>query len=86
VQVVVDGYVEFLVNGSWQGGGSGTVQLLPRGEPHSARIPEGTARVIQISIGPPYDGLARDLARLFAAGAPLAEIAAAANRHGVELG
>ena len=85
VQIVVDGYAEFLVNGTWQGGGPGTVQLLPRGEPHSARIPEGTARVIQVSIGPPYDGFARDMARLFAAGAPLAEIAEAAKEHGVGL-
>ena len=42
VQIVVDGYVDFLVNGTWQGGESGTVQLLPRGAPHSVRIPSGT--------------------------------------------
>ena len=59
VQIVVDGYVEFLVNGVWQGGESGTVQLLPRGVPHSIRIPSGTARIIQVSIGPPYDALAK---------------------------
>ena len=86
VQIVVDGYAEFLINGSWQGGESGTVQLLPQGVPHSVRIPSGTARIIQVSIGAPYDGFARDMARLFAAGAPLDEIAAAANTHGVQLG
>ena len=80
------GYAEFLINGTWQGGESGTVQLLPRGVPHSVRIPSGTARIIQVSIGAPYDGFARDMARLFAAGAPLDEIVAAANKHGVQLG
>jgi hypothetical protein len=63
-----------------------TVQLLPRGVPHSVRIPSGAARIIQVSIGAPYDGFAKDMARLFAAGAPLDEIVAAANKHGVELG
>jgi len=85
VQIVVDGHVEFLINGIWQGGGSGTVQL-PRGAAHSVRIPSGTARIIQVSIGPPYDRFATDMARLFAEGAPLGEIVKAANAHGVELG
>ena len=86
VQIVIDGSVEFLINGTWQGGGSGTVQLLPRGASHSVRVPSGTARIIQVSIGPPYDGFAKDMARLFSEGASLAEIVAAAKTHGVELG
>lgn len=85
-QIVVEGEAEFLVGDSWKGGGSGTVQLLPRGVPHSVRVPAGTARIVQVSIGPPYDGFARDVARLFAAGAPLTEIVEAAGRHGVTLG
>ena len=85
-QIVIEGQVEFLVGDSWTGGGSGTVQLLPRGIPHTVRVPTGTARIIQVSIGPPYDGFARDVARLFAAGAPLPEIVEAAGRHGVKLG
>jgi hypothetical protein len=85
-QIVVEGEVEFLVgDGDWIRGGSGTVQLLPRGVPHSVRVPEGSARIIQVSIGPPYDGLARDMARLMAAGAGLDEIVDAAQRHGVRL-
>ena len=32
-----------------------------------------------------YDGFARDMARLFAVGAPLDEVVAAANQHGVRL-
>jgi hypothetical protein len=59
------------------------VQLLPKGVPHAIRIPEGEARLIQVSIGSPYDGFARDMAALLARGAPLEDIAEAAARHGV---
>ena len=85
LQIVVEGEVEFLVGGLWSGGGSGTFQLLPRGEPHSVRVPRGTARIVQVSIGPPYDAFAREMARMFAEGASLPEIAQAAGRHGVSL-
>ncbi|CRK60726.1 hypothetical protein [Alloactinosynnema sp. L-07] len=85
-QIVVEGEVEFLIGDRWQGGGSGTVQLLPRGVAHSVRVPAGTARILQVSVGAPYDGLARDMARLFAAGASLAEIVEVAGQHGVKLG
>jgi quercetin dioxygenase-like cupin family protein len=86
VQIVVDGEVEFSVGGAdWVSGGSGTVQLLPRGVAHTIRVPQGSARLIQVSIGPPYDELAREMARLFAEGAPLGAIAEAAGRHGVRL-
>jgi hypothetical protein len=86
-QIVVDGYVEFLVGDAseWMGGGSGTVQLLPRGVAHAIRVPSGEARIVQVSIGPPYDAFAREMASLFAEGAPLERIAEAAARHGVEL-
>ena len=85
-QIVVEGEAEFRIgDGDWVRGGSGTVQLLPRGVPHAIRIPSGSARLIQVSIGPPYDGFARDMARLFAVGAPLEEIVASANSHGVRL-
>lgn len=87
VQVVVAGEVEFrIADQDWTGGGSGTVQLLPAGVPHAIRVPSGQARIIQVSIGAPYDAFARDMAALFAAHAPLAEIVATAQRHGVQLG
>ena len=87
VQIVVEGEVEFSVGGAeWVRGGSGTVQLLPQGVAHALRVPEGVARIIQVSIGAPYDAFARDMARLFDAGAPLEEIVATAGRHGVRLG
>ena len=87
VQIVADGEVEFsLDGGGWMGGGPGTVQLLPRGVSHTLRVPAGEARLFQVSIGPPYDGFARDMETLFAAGAPLDDIVEVAGRHGVTLG
>ena len=85
-QIVVSGYAEFpIVDDGWVGGGSGTVQLLPRGVPHPIRIPDGEARLIQVSVGPPYDGFARDMAALFEEGAPMERIARVAAEHGVAL-
>jgi len=86
VQIVVEGEAEFRVgDGEWVRGGSGTVQLLPHGVPHAIRVPHGAARLIQGSIGAPYDGFAREMARLVSAGAPLADIAETAGRFGVRL-
>ena len=87
VQIVVDGEAEFRVgDADWVRGGSGTVQLLPQGVPHSIRVPTGSARLIQVSIGAPYDGFAREMASLFKSGAPLEKVVEAAGRHGVRLG
>lgn len=87
VQIVVEGEAEFrIADGGWVRGGSGTVQLLPAGIAHCIRVPAGRARLIQVSIGPPYDGFAREMARLMATGASLAEIVAAAGRYGVRAG
>jgi len=86
-QIVVEGVVEFRIgDDDWIGGGSGTVQLLPRGIPHTLRVPEGEARIIQVSIGPPYDGFARAMAQLFKSGAALGDVVATAETHGVRLG
>lgn len=87
VEYVIEGEVEFFQRGAWTRCGPGSVQLLPAGEPHSVRIPEGTARVLMITIGAPYDGFARDLARLEADGnTDPAAVVEAAGRHGVRLG
>jgi uncharacterized cupin superfamily protein len=87
VQVVVEGSVEFRVGGADPiRGGAGTVQFLPSGTPHATRIPEGTARIIQVSIGAPYDAFARDMAALFAQEAPLERFVEIAARHGVRIG
>lgn len=85
-QIVVEGEVEFRIGDTdWVRGGSGTVQLLPQGVPHAIRVPAGTARIIQVSIGAPYDAFAREMAQLFGAGAPIDQIADAAGRYGVRL-
>jgi mannose-6-phosphate isomerase-like protein (cupin superfamily) len=86
VQIVVEGEAEFRIgDGDWVRGGSGSVELLPSGVPHAIRVPEGTARIIQVSIGAPYDAFARDMARLMAADAPLDEIVKVAGSHGIRL-
>lgn len=84
IEYVVDGTVEFLVDGEWQAAHAGAVQVLPAGAPHSVRVPTGTARVIMVTIGAPYDGFARELAALTAsdAGDQVVDIA---MRHGVHL-
>jgi hypothetical protein len=86
-QIVVGGYAEFRIgDDEWTGGGSGTVQLLPKGVAHSVRVPRGEARLIQVSIGAPYDGFARDVAAVLAEGASPDRLAEIAPNHGVTLG
>jgi quercetin dioxygenase-like cupin family protein len=86
VEYVIDGDAEFYVNGTWTRGGPGTVQMLPAGASHSVRVPIGTARLLYVTIGAPYDGMARDLGELHASGtATRATIVEVANRHGVQL-
>jgi quercetin dioxygenase-like cupin family protein len=84
VEYVIEGEVEFLVGDAWTRVGPGSVQMLPRGVPHAVRVPEGSARLLFITIGAPYAGFARDVAALGADGYPppdqLSEIAV---RHGL---
>lgn len=86
IEYVIEGTVEFYVNGAWQCGGPGTLQMLPPGAAHSVRIPDGKARLLMITIGAPYDGFARELSALYASGAAdLTGVVAIANRWGVQL-
>jgi quercetin dioxygenase-like cupin family protein len=86
VEYVVEGTVEFFQHGRWTRSGPGTVQMLPSGVAHSVRVPEGTARLLMITIGAPFDGFSRELASLYASGgATLDAIVGIANRHGVRL-
>lgn len=85
IEVVIDGQVEFTVGDAVTPAGPGSVQYLPAGVSHSVRVPEGEARVLMVTIGPSYDGFAREMARLFDAEASLAEIGAEASRYGVTL-
>lgn len=86
VEVVVEGEAEFYLHGQWTRGGPGTVQMLPAGVAHSVRVPNGSARLLYVTIGDPYDGMAREMAALYAAGqVDGVNIVAVANRHGVRL-
>jgi quercetin dioxygenase-like cupin family protein len=84
IEYVIDGAVEFYVNGAWHRAQAGAVQVLPAGAAHSVRVPSGTARVLMVTIGAPYDGFARDLAGLTTPpdGDSVVDVAA---RHGVRL-
>jgi quercetin dioxygenase-like cupin family protein len=86
IEFVIEGEVEFYQQGAWTRGGPGTVQMLPAGVAHSVRVPHGSARLLYVTIGAPYDGFARELSALYASGqANLPGIVAVANRHGVRL-
>jgi quercetin dioxygenase-like cupin family protein len=86
VEYVIEGEVEFYLNGEWIRGGPGTVQMLPAGTSHAVRVPSGTARLLYITIGAPYDGLARELSALYAEDKASPEnIVAVAHRHGLQL-
>ena len=86
IEYVIEGEVEFYLNGEWRRSGPGAVQMLPAGAAHSVRIPSGSARLLLITIGAPFAGFSRELAALYAQGtATPANVVAVANRHGVRL-
>jgi quercetin dioxygenase-like cupin family protein len=86
IEYVIEGEVEFYLNGEWIRGGPGTVQMLPPGVAHAVRVPSGSARLLYVTIGAPYDGLARELSALYARGQASPEnIVAVAHRHGLHL-
>lgn len=86
IEYVLEGNVEFWLDGTWIPAGPGAVQSLPAGAAHSVRVPAGRARLLMVTIGPPYDGFAREMAALATGPAPsLADLVAAAHRHGVIL-
>lgn len=63
-----------------------TVQMLTAGTAHFVRVHSGQARLIYVTIGPPFDGMARELAALCASGeVDPRQVIAIANRHGVRL-
>ena len=86
IEFVIEGQVEFYLDGRWIRGGPGTVQMLPAGAAHSVRVPDGKAKLLYVTIGAPYDGFARELSALYASGqVTLEAVVAIANRHGVHL-
>jgi hypothetical protein len=60
--------------------------MLPPGAAHAVRVPGGSARLLYITIGAPYDGFAREMSALYARGeASLENIVAVAHQHGLQL-
>ena len=81
VEYVIEGQVEFLVQDRWTPAGAGSVQMLTAGQPHSVRVPEGRARLLMITVGPPYDGLARSMLLLFAEDFALEDVVGVASEQ-----
>jgi quercetin dioxygenase-like cupin family protein len=86
IEYVIEGEVEFYVDGVWTRGGPGTVQLLPAGHAHSVRVPAGVARLLMITIGAPFAEFSRELGALYSSGTANPDsIVALALRHGLRL-
>jgi quercetin dioxygenase-like cupin family protein len=84
VQYVVEGEVEFWLDGEWHSLGPGGVQVLPAGTPHTVRVPEGEAKILQVSMGAPFDAFIREMVALDNdPNSPGSAKGEAAVRHGV---
>ena len=85
IEYVIDGEVEFWLDGSWHRLGPGGVQVLPAGVPHTVRVPEGEARILLVTIGAAFDAFIRDMVALDNdSTAPGSAKGEAATRHGVK--
>ena len=86
IEFVIEGEVEFYVDGVWTRGGPGRGRLARGGAAPPVRVPAGPPRLLYVTIGPPYDAMARELAALYAGGtADASGIVAIAYRHGLRL-
>ena len=84
VQYVLEGEVEFWLDGQWHRLGPGDVEVLPAGVAHTVRVPRGEARLLQVTMGAPFDAFIREMVALD--NDPDAAASAkgdAATRHGV---
>lgn len=82
---VLEGEMEFVVGGVNGSGGAGTIQALPRGVPHTVRVPAGSARYLMITVGAPSADFLREIGQAYAEGAALERLVEVAQRHGVRL-
>lgn len=80
---VLEGTMEFRVGEQHATGGPGTLVSLPRGVPHTLRVPEGQARYLMITIGAPSIDFVKEVGQIYAEGPTLERLLAAAERHGV---
>ena len=84
VQYVLEGEVEFWLDGQWHRLGPGDVEVLPAGVAHTVRVPQGEARLLQVTMGAPFDAFIWEMVALD--NHPDAAASAkgdAATRHGV---
>ena len=80
---VLEGEMEFTVGTGTRGGGPGTLVSLPRGVPHTLRVPDGTARFLMLTVGAPSLGFLREVGEVYATGPALECLVGVAGRHGV---
>ena len=80
---VLEGQIEFRVGDEQRAGGPGTIVPLPRGVPHSLRVPDGTARYLMITLGAPSIGFLREIGEAYLSGPTLERLVEIARRHGV---
>jgi quercetin dioxygenase-like cupin family protein len=81
---VLDGSMEFQVGDQHALGGPGTLVSLPRGVPHTLRVPEGEARYVMITLGAPSLDFLKEVGCVYAEGSSRDRLLAVARRHGVE--
>jgi hypothetical protein len=75
--------MEFSVGDQSAVGGPGTLVSLPRGVPHTLRVPEGQARYLMITFGAPSLEFLQEVGRAYAEGPTRERLLAIAQRHGV---
>jgi mannose-6-phosphate isomerase-like protein (cupin superfamily) len=80
---VLEGEMEFTAGDETRVGGPGTLVSLPRGVPHTLRVPSGTARFLLLTVGAPSVGFLREVGEAYAAGPTLERLVEIAGRHGV---
>jgi mannose-6-phosphate isomerase-like protein (cupin superfamily) len=80
---VLEGEMEFTIGAETQVGGPGTLVSLPRGVPHTLRVPSGTARFMMLTVGAPSVEFLREVGQVYATGPTLERLLEVASRHGV---
>jgi quercetin dioxygenase-like cupin family protein len=81
---VLEGDIEFRVGDTEATGNPGTIVALPRGVPHSLRVPTGPARYLMVTLGAPSITCLREVGEAYADGPTLERLVEIAGRHGVK--
>jgi len=75
--------MEFRVGEEHALGGPGMLVSLPRGVPHTLRVPQGEARYLMITLGAPSLDFLKEVGRVYDEGPNRDRLLAIALRHGV---